>query len=261
MSSAPEVVTSTRHQCASAYFTQAPTQRWKPLSANSDARLLALASELEDAARPFLAYDRDATVTSADPDFEEALETGRRLYGTVKAVADRIFTHQPESLAGLLVQAHAATLVAEHSWDDTSEQVGQDGTLLRLLANGLFRLAGVNWRGQSLPDRPISFAPSASSLLDAALIPLAEAAIAEERAATAISEATNHDVPPGTFARSMQLLELVTATEARAPAGIAAKARLLLTHTPGADELDGDWRCAALALSLARDAARLDPAG
>ncbi|MEE7504157.1 hypothetical protein MMR14E_13175 [Methylobacterium mesophilicum] len=228
---------------------------------SADAALLALASELEAAARPFLAYDRDATVTSADPDYDEAIETGLGLYVTVKAVADRIFTHQPESLAGLLVQAHAATLVAEHSWDDTSEQVGQDGTLLRLLANGLFRLAGVDWRGRSLPDRPVSSARSASSSLDATLIPLAEAAIAEERAANAVSEAADHDLPPGTFARSMQLLELVTSTDARTPAGVAAKARVFLAHAAETDDLDGDWRCQALALSLARDATHLGAAG
>lgn len=225
-----------------------------------DGPLLALAPELEDAASLFLAYDRDAEATSADPDCEEARETGRRLYGDVKAVADRIFAHRPESLAGLLVQAHAATLVAEEDWEDATEFVGQDGTLLRLLANGLFRMAGVDWRGRPISGREAPFSFSTSSSPDAALLPLVEAAIAEERAATAVSEATDHDVPPGTFARSMQLLELVTAMEARTLSGVAAKARLLLTHTPGADELDGDWRCAALALSLARDAARLGDA-
>ncbi|MCJ2051196.1 hypothetical protein [Methylobacterium sp. J-070] len=384
----------------------------------ADNQLLNLANELEAAATPYLAYDRDAEVTSADPDCEEARETGRRLYKAVKAVADQIFAHQPESLAGLLVQAHAATLVAEADWQDTSSFVGQDGTLLRIVANSLFRLAGVDWRGRPidgrppdqldctppataddaalldlgrqfdahhaawlelapnarrvekeveatleglrrtgrspgmddlgtawdangrrqahrreadafdamvrvvekirdcpartveglavkaralstavwptgtyvqeagpgeeypndhirdlieatcalagvdmvgrpLPHRPVSAATGASSSLDAALIPLAEAAIAEERAATAISEATDHDAPPGTFARSMQLLELVTATDARTPAGVAAKARLLLTHAPEEDDLDGNWRCQALALSLARDAAQL----
>lgn len=229
-------------------------------SGRTDAPLLALAFELEAAARPYLAYDRDAEVTSADPDFEDALETGRRLYGAVKAVADRIFTHQPQSLAGLLVQAHAATLVAEADWQDMSSLVGQDGTLLRIVANGLFRLAGVDWRGRPLSGREAAAAKVITSSPDAALIPLAEAAIAEERAATAASEATDHDAPPGTFDRSMQLLELVTAMEACALPGVAAKARLLLTHAPAEDDLDGDWRCQALALSLAHDAARLSAA-
>jgi len=105
-------------------------------------------------------------------------------------------------------------------------------------------------------DPPTSPA-SATVSRDAALIPLTEAAIAEERAAVALSEAADHDAPPGTFARSMQLLELVTATDAHTPAGLAAKARLLLNNAPDADQLDDDWRCQLLALSIARDAARL----
>jgi len=124
------------------------------LGDSGDVQLLALASELEAAARPYLAYDRDAEVTNADPDYEEARETAHRLYLNVRAVALRIFAHQPESLVGLLVQAHAATLVAEASWQDTSSFVGQDGRLLRIVANGLFRLAGVDWRGRPLAEAP-----------------------------------------------------------------------------------------------------------
>ncbi|MCJ2068295.1 hypothetical protein MKK75_05645 [Methylobacterium sp. J-030] len=223
-----------------------------------DTQLLALASELEVAARPYLAYDRDAEVTSADPDYKEALATGQRLFQDVKAVADQIFAQEPQSITGVLVLAHAAALVAEECWDDTTEIVGPDGRYLRFVCNGLFRLAGVDWRGRALPGREPPPAPAFSH--DSALIPLAEAAIAEERTATALSEATHHDNPPGTFARSMQLLELVTGMDARTPAGLAAKARVLLTHMPEVDEASYDWRCEALSLSIARDAARLGAA-
>ncbi|QEE38823.1 MULTISPECIES: hypothetical protein [unclassified Methylobacterium] len=338
--------------------------------AHSDAALLALASELEAAARPYLAYDRDAEVTSADPDCREAWETARRLYGTVKAVADRIFVHRPESLAGLLVLAHAAALTCSDSWEDNPDNGGQDGELLRLVCNALFRLVGVDWRGRALPgaeppaavawdpglaaltaewcalrdrvdacsdgkdgaerklmlQREILAHPCASladlcaklpllreeeeaaapppvadevpdmalaawrgivqdlevlsgasvrprvvapppqkagpaAAPDAALIPLAEAAITEERAAIAVCEACDHDTPPGTFARSMQFLELVTAMDAQTPAGLAAKARVMLNHAPEPDDLDGDWRCQLLAISIARDAARLGMVG
>lgn len=336
----------------------------------TDEGLFALASELEAAARPYLAYDRDAEVTSADPDCEEAWETARRLYGAVRSVADRIFTHQPESLAGLLVLAHTAALTCSDSWEDDPDNGGRDGQLLRFVCNALFRLVGVDWRGNALSDaeppaapqpaptlaamvtdwralkswlegphssrecdaddhrlvalqrrilaypcmgladlcaklplfreelevaepkatasvRPeylhvtalrglvrdlegLSGGPSSCPIqgpaapgasLDAALIPLAEAAIAEERAAVAVSEAASHDAPPGTFARLMQLLDLVTAMDAQTPAGLAAKARVLLTHMPEVDEASYDWRCEALSLSIARDAARLGAAG
>jgi len=178
----------------------------------------------------------------------------------VKVVALQIFAQQPESIAGLLVQAHAATLVAEADWNDASEFVGQDGILLRILANNLFNLAGVDWRGRALPGRDQIPQPASSPSPDAALVPLAEAAIAEELAAIAVCEATDHDTPPGTFARSMHLLELVTAMDAQTSAGLAAKARVMLAHAPEPDDLDGDWRCQLLALSIARDAARLGAA-
>ena len=128
------------------------------------------------------------------------------------------------------------------------------------------------WRGlvQDLdalsggPGRPWGDASSRSPAVasaDAALIPLAEAAIAEERAANAVLVATAYDAPPGTSARSLQLLELVTGMDARTPAGLAAKARLLLTHMPEIDPDSEDVRCTALGLSIARDAARLGASG
>lgn len=93
---------------------------------------------------------------------------------------------------------------------------------------------------------------------DASLLPLIEMAIAEERTAQAVSDTSINGSPPGTFDRAYQLLERVKDTNAQTHTGLAAKARLLLTHIPEGSELEGDWRCEALALSIARDAMRLD---
>lgn len=119
---------------------------------SEDAALLALAPELQAAGSAYRAYNRDNEVLPSDPDYAEAHETADTLYRAVVDVAQRIFALEPQTLSGLCVVAQAVTLIAEERWDEAPEHIEGDGRLLRRLGNGLFRLAGVDWRGQRLPN-------------------------------------------------------------------------------------------------------------
>nr|USU30158.1 hypothetical protein NG677_12155 [Methylobacterium sp. OTU13CASTA1] len=195
------------------------------------------------------AFDRDLASGLGDPDSEENYARRKALTLAADEAAQRILAHRPKTPAGLLLVAHAAAAEGDYLWDPAETDLDSAERGLRAVCDGLFTLAGVDWRGRPLAGAGATSQPKASPDPILGLIEVSRIALDAHAAALAAPDAMTpagwaRNAPAARAAREAwtALLTVIPTTAA----GVTALARHATDQAARGDGLEADDLLAVL---------------